>query len=298
MKTSFTTISLISIAALTGCNSATQEEIVTPAPVVTPEPTTRTVTANTVDRAITGTFEVSGTAAAPVFKINGVTVAGLTSSAVFNTGAGLLANSSLKLFSDGQPNKFFYGETTGGKVAIGGSTNLGAGAYTAATISRTGDTELPLTGTAKFNGDYVGFIQQAVTAGGANDAISIIITGDVAMNADLAASTLDGMITNRVGGNHINGTIFVGNTFDDITLVRSTANSDGVYIGTTTGGAIRSAGVTNGVGTGAYRAMMVGPNGENVIGIVDVEHLAATAPATTFPQDGGVEVGGFIAKKQ
>lgn len=277
---------LIAIIALAGCNSVTEEMDMIP----DPDPVSKTVTPQVIDTSGIGTLSVSGTADNPTFRVNGNVVPvniGPSNDLTFTS----IGDRVFKDFfgTGGNSNRFLYGEIEGGSVVVGASQGLGANAYAVSGLSRDGESEIPLTGTAKFTGKYLGLLQTSNVQSMDRDASRVFVQGDVSLDADLAAATLQGDITNRTLG----GADPVAIPIEDLSLTVSTADANGVHRGTATGGALTFIGAAATTSNGAYTAMLVGPTGGSVIGTVSVEHDPNGATLPT----GGIETGGFFAEK-
>ena len=241
-----------------------------------------------------GSLTVGGTPANPTFSINGTEITGLAENDLVNNGP--LA-SSLFTFRDVAFTHHFLGaRTNGGYVALGASEFTPVGSeYTAATLNRTSETVLPTTGTALYQGDYAGLVSERLAAGATNfNDVDYLVTGDVELNVNFNAAILSGAITNREVSAPANGTTVLGVSTDDVTLVASPINTNGVFAGVASGGDINSSGGTNGTGAGSYTGLFVGPTGDAALGVVKLP----INTGSTYPTDGALELGAFVADKQ
>ncbi|MDO6591031.1 hypothetical protein DS901_16020 [Loktanella sp. D2R18] len=141
-----------------------------------------------------------------------------------------------------------------------------------AQLTRTGTTILPAalnTGGVTYGGTYGGIVVD-----GTGDMSPSTISGIVEIEVDFHDYAVSGSISNRV----LDETIAA----NDITL-DLTDLIDGAFEGTTTGGDLNTGGLVASAGT--YTGLIVGPNGEHIIGAVTITHTGV---------DGVVEQGGMI----
>ncbi len=144
-------------------------------------------------------------------------------------------------------------------------------------VERTSDTTLPSADTADYAGDYV-----AIYTVSGRDYSPMY--GDANFAANFGEGTMSGSITNR-GFEYIGGI-----DIDDITL-EAAQIEDGVFSGVASGGAINTTFSSAQAGTvtgGEYTGMVVGPNGEELVGAVKLDHLTTGNAEYT-------EIGGFVA---
>ncbi len=123
-------------------------------------------------------------------------------------------------------------------------------------LSREVDAVIPVTGTADYAGGYMGVYRFA-----SNNRPAGHITGSVELSVDFTNSAVSGMITDRANTGI--------DTLDPITLEVGTL-VDGSFSGTTTGGAFDSTVAS----TGTFTGMIVGENGQEVIGGLQLTHRA------------------------
>jgi hypothetical protein len=141
-----------------------------------------------------------------------------------------------------------------------------------AQLTRTGTTVLtsmPGTGAVSYAGTYGGIVVE-----GARDLSPSTVSGIAQIEVDFGDYGVSGAITNRV----LDETIAA----NDIAL-NLTDLINGAFEGTTTGGDLNTGGLVASAGT--YTGLIVGPNGENIIGAVTITHAGA---------DSVVEQGGMI----
>ncbi len=262
MKNGFTFISL-SLLTVAGCSGGGGSDPETPSP--------ETVAAAQVSMGIVPSMvTVDYDEATNVLTVtDGVTTRELAARAFYDTPgfAGYYVSSTGQHYGSGAETS-----SGGGRVAVvtSPSTSLSvSGAF----MERTGDTVVPVTGTATYTGDYASWF---VTASGLSG--SRLVTGAATLNVDFADSSVDGMITDRE--NH-----FSSETFADIVLVEGSI-VDGQFSGTTTGGGSSIAGAT--AAAGEYLGLLTGANAEEAVGGV---HLTHTISGTDY-----VETGAFVVE--
>lgn len=166
---------------------------------------------------------------------------------------------------------------TGAGVAYIASSG-GQGIY----FQRVGQTVLPTSGTATFNGDYIATVD-------ANSAI-LDISGDATLTADFAASTISGQITNRQDWyRNIVPLTRGGSTIDDVTLQETAITGTGTFAGTATGGDFNQGTSTSISTSGSYAGVIGGATGDEVAGGLVIEHDNTNA---LFDM---TEIGAFVA---
>jgi len=195
-----------------------------------------------------------------VLTLDGVEVARLP-----NTGA---AAPGFTGYMDGS-ELALYAETISGDGAVfvvsSSTANLGLAGVQ---VARLGDTDLPSSGSATFNGDYAGlFVDETLQA-------FTVTTGDAQLTADFGNASISGEITNRV----------VGGAADDVQLLPTAITSAGAFSGTATGGGIPGSTV---VSSGAYVGLIVGDTGTEIVGGLTITHVGLA--------DFFYEIGGFVA---
>ncbi len=155
------------------------------------------------------------------------------------------------------------GTVDGGEVII---------ADNGAQLIRTGTTVLPdgsETGAVTYGGTYGGIVVE-----GTRDLNPSSVTGLVQIEVDFGDYAVSGAITNRV----LDETIAANDIALDLTGL-----IDGAFEGTTTGGDLNTGGLVANAGT--YTGLIVGPNGEHIIGAVTITHTGV---------DDVIEQGGMI----
>ncbi|SFR31910.1 hypothetical protein SAMN04488005_0207 [Yoonia tamlensis] len=151
------------------------------------------------------------------------------------------------------------GTTSGGEVII---------VDNGAQLTRTGTTVIPATGSAAYSGTY-----GAIVVDGSRDLSPETVSGTATLTVNFAYDSVTGMITNRV---------FDGTTAADDVTLNLTDLVDGAFVGSTSGGALNSGGLVAADGT--YTGLIVGPNGEAIVGAVTISH----AGPNTFTEQGGM----------
>jgi hypothetical protein len=177
-----------------------------------------------------------------------------------------------------------YIGTSAQRQAVRGVTPGGSGtAYAARLIDRgiergherIGETTLPTSGGAIYTGTYAGVLGDASffleDAG--------LITGTAQLDANFASGTISGRISGRENGS--------GRAFGVVTLPASAIDAtDGSFGGTTSGGLLTGLGYTGAEGT--FSGLIVGANGEEAVGGLNITHTRAGAPTIS-------EYGVFVA---
>lgn len=126
-------------------------------------------------------------------------------------------------------------------------------------LDRETDTLIPVTGSAEYEGGYMGLYRFAN-----NNSPAGHITGRVELSVDFTSNSVSGMITDRANTGI--------ETLDPI-LLENGMLVDGSFRGTTTGGAFDSTVALPGTFTG----MIVGENSEEVIGGLQLTHTSGGA---------------------
>ena len=157
---------------------------------------------------------------------------------------------------------------------------------------------MPQTGTATYSGDYVGFITRSGPA--ANLGLTdTYVKGDVSLDANFAAQTVSGAITNRVRHLTATGAMLSGLTPGDVTLgqVNFDQNSGGrLSAGTLLEGNPRFVPAA-GTLTGSWEVGFNGPEAAEALGTVLVQHDYLNGGGS-FNSDDYLERGVFTATKQ
>lgn len=178
--------------------------------------------------------------------------------------------------ADGVHNAYF-GEGQGTQVVIY-SGGLAGSVLSLASFGRTGPTELPLSGAARFSGDYAGFTATRR------------INGKARLDVDFADETIEGRITDRVFRQRPDNVADVVNPLSTLVLERTSLRNDGSFEGVTGGGQIVNGQVLWNPATGSYVGLIGGADGDEVVGTVALTHRAPSG--ATFE-----EVGGFLATR-
>jgi len=130
-------------------------------------------------------------------------------------------------------------------------------------VARLGETDLPSSGSATFNGEYAGiFIDEDLVA-------VAVIEGDAELTADFGSATISGDITNRVS---------FGSSAEDILLLPTAITSAGAFSGTTTGGEFTGATTSN----GEYVGLIVGDTGNEVVGGLTITQFSGARGRVTL----------------
>jgi len=174
-------------------------------------------------------------------------------------------------FYDNAVEYALFGQTNSGdgSVLVASSPSLGLD-VAGVQVNRLGDTILPSSGSATFNGQYEGNI--------VNNVFSFISVsyGNAQLIANFENSSISGAITDRIVGG--------GFTADDIQLLPTAITSAGAFSGTTTGGNIIGETTAN---NGEYVGLIVGATGNEVVGGLSITHLVGLGTS--------LEIGGFVA---
>lgn len=171
----------------------------------------------------------------------------------------------------------YYGQGTGTEVLVYSGGTVGD-MTTLASFARTGETELPLTGTAQFNGDYAGFTTTRR------------INGKAQLDVDFASETVSGRITDRIFRQRGDNVADVVNPLSIIVLEETSLSADGAFQGVTGGGQIVNGQALWNPATGSYEGLIGGSVGQEAVGAVTLTHRAPSG--ATFG-----EVGGFLATR-
>ncbi|WP_299664900.1 hypothetical protein [uncultured Ruegeria sp.] len=133
-------------------------------------------------------------------------------------------------------------------------------------FERLANSEIPVTGTATYQGQYAGII------GSPESGANFIIQGDAEIETNFNDAQVSGRISNRTLANADPGNTFILN---DIVLHEGEINPDGTFIGIgVTGGQIVGDTLDPGstTTTGSYSGAIVGPSGNEVVGGVTINH--------------------------
>ncbi len=146
-------------------------------------------------------------------------------------------------------------------IAVIVSDQTVAEGYAGTIIARNAPTDLPLSGTARYTGDYAALVTNEATG----DHVTTI-TGDVALIAEFENLSVSGTIRGRQ--------LESGETLADLTLTPDGPPFvDGVSTGFTSGGNLAG---TEAV-SGFFSAMIAGPTADEVVGSVKLNHETTDA---------------------
>ena len=255
------------------CTSACAGEDVAPAP----QKTTRTLAASGATGGSNGGF-VGGLASANYDPASGtftITAAGL--SAQMNRFVAADYNSLLAMRDVAGIHNAYFGQGQGTQVVIYSGGTAG-NVLNVASFGRIGPTELPLSGTAQFNGNYAGFTTTRR------------VNGKARLDVDFAGEVIEGRITDRIFRLRPDNVADVVNPLSTLILERTSLNADGTFQGVTGGGQIVNGQLLWNPATGSFAGLIGGATGNEVVGTVAITHRAPSG--ATFD-----EVGGFLATR-
>ena len=205
------------------------------------------------------------------------------------------------VFGGGSNNPLLFeaDTATGGRAEVSMIVNDNGPAPTALGGKiTTADGTMPQTGTATYSGDYVGFITRSGPARnlGLTDTF---VTGDVRLDANFAAETVSGSISNRMRRLTATGGTVGGESPADITLGQ--INFGQTSAGNLTGGVIlpTNPSFVPAAGTlgGDWEVGFSGAEAAEALGTVLVQHDYLNGGGT-FISDDYIERGVFTATKQ
>lgn len=171
----------------------------------------------------------------------------------------------------------YLAEGAGAKVVIYSGGTAG-NVQNLASFGRIGATELPLVGSAQFNGDYAGFTTTRR------------VNGKARLDVDFAAATVGGQITDRIFRQRPDNVADVVNPLSTLILEQTSLGTDGTFSGVTAGGQIVNGQILWNPASGSYVGLIGGASGNEAVGTVAVTHRA--------PSGGSFEeIGGFLATR-
>jgi hypothetical protein len=268
-------LSIMAIAALTGCLEAVDEAgVVTPGKTVTTPgttpaaATTRSVAPRTLQTGAdilldtsSGHPSLGGTtfsSSYPEISLDGV-----------NHSLRASANGSRTLFaiSSGDP------ATESSFAYVAGTSGLSQG-LSGARISRAGTSTLPTSGTASYSGDYAGlaFQNYQTTTKGVFQEVFLLTSGDVSLVTSFTSNRVDGKITNRQAFS-TDGTRDSSWTAADIKINSATLTTNGDYRATLSGGGLSQLGDVTTTNNGQVAGIVGGINGQSTAGTLFLNHV-------------------------
>ena len=171
----------------------------------------------------------------------------------------------------------YFAQGDGSKIIIY-SGGLAGSVRNLASFGRIGATELPLIGSAQFNGDYAGFTSTRR------------INGRAQIDVDFKAATLSGRITQRIFRQRPDNLADVVNPLSMLVLEQTALKTDGTFGGETGGGQIVNGQELWNPAAGSFTGLIGGTSAGEVVGTVNVTHRT--------PSGGSFEeVGGFLATR-
>lgn len=151
---------------------------------------------------------------------------------------------------------------------------------------RIGDTNLPTSGTATLNGDYVGML---IDDAGGGSVFGAGFLGEVTIDVDFGTQAVSGAITNREFVSLLTAdTLIAGSSVADITLSEADLLDDGSFVGTLTGGAVTiDADTADTSGANSYAGLIAGTEATEAVGGIS---LPQNIDGSAY-----VEIGSFAA---
>ena len=180
------------------------------------------------------------------------------------------------------PRRFgFIAQTAGSAVALAATNNGSLSETSGQYYARLGPTDLPLTGTARYDGGYAATFN-VVDAASQERGVIGVISGTATLTADLANKTVEGNITNRAYYPSNTGTISIANVPANLRLQPATIDANGRFAGVTSGTGFNpttAAGAWN-PGTGTYEGAISGATGKEIIGAATTQWTNVGDPNT------------------
>jgi hypothetical protein len=186
-------------------------------------------------------------------------------------------NGILAMRDPTETHNAYLGQGIGTRVVVY-SGGLAGNVQRLAAFGRTSAAELPLTGSAEFNGDYVGFTPTRR------------VNGRASLDVDFAAATISGSITNRVLRLKPDNTLDAVNPLSTLDLGSATISNAGRFSGATTGGEIVNGQIVWNPATGSFAGLIGGATCNEAVGTVSVDHTDTTGGSFQ-------ETGGFLATR-
>jgi len=169
----------------------------------------------------------------------------------------------------------YFGVGSGTQVVVYSGGTAG-NVQQVAGYGRTRATELPLTGTAGFDGHYAGFTTTRR------------VNGTARLDVDFEGQTISGRITDRIFRQRPDNGADVINPLSMLVLEETSISAKGEFEGVTAGGQIVNGQELWNPATGEFEGLIGGSTGNEVVGIVSVTHKAPSGAEFE-------EIGGFIA---
>lgn len=271
-------ISLIGLSACSGTNSASGSSTTTPVVAgVTATAESSTDTAEPTEReveALTGgnIVDAEYNATSGIFTITLVgSETQLARFGIADHGKMLAMRDSLGV------HNAYFGKGRGTKVAVY-SGGLAGSVSQVAGFSRTAATALPLTGTARFDGQYAGFTTTRR------------INGTARLDVDFEGSTVSGWITDREFRQRPDNVLDAVNPLATLRLESTSLKENGTFAGDTGGGQIIGGQEPWNPAKGSYSGLIGGADADEAVGSVVVTHQAPSGASFD-------EVGGFFATR-
>lgn len=171
----------------------------------------------------------------------------------------------------------YFGDGNGAQVVVY-SGGLAGNVLNYATFARVGATEMPLSGTAQFNGQYAGFTTTRR------------VNGTAQLNVNFATNTISGEISNRSFRQRPDNVPDVVNPLSTVVLEPTGITTQGGFAGTASGGQIVNGQMLWNPSSGSYAGLIGGANAGTTVGTLNLNHRAPSG--VTFE-----EVGGFLATR-
>ena len=134
-------------------------------------------------------------------------------------------------------------------------------------------TSLPPSGSANYSAEYLSHV---LIQSGGGWALDTLISGTATLSADFGSGSISGTVENRV----LSG----GGSFNNITLGSTQIDGNADFSGTATGGEFL--GMPSTTSGGTYAGQIVGTNGTEIVGGVNLNHSDGV--------NNRIEVGGFF----
>ena len=165
----------------------------------------------------------------------------------------------------------------------GVTPDVAGGAY-----GRFGASGIPISGQARFDGDYAGMVIEDHTA--SSQSVPLLLTGDASVTVDFTNDRIAGSITDR-RAYFPNGDRNGAYAVNDVGIQTGTVDTGGAFSTTASGGALVTSGQSWSTSNGTVNGVIGGADGDSAAGVVFLRH-SLQGSNTVF-----AERGSFVAER-
>lgn len=274
MRSSFGILSFVALAGVAGCGGSGTSDVVD-GPVIAP------VVSQTAG-SLGATIAHDETANTVTVQLGGLTAGTLAANSDLDdrTFSGYGISSGPR----GNATIGFRAVTTSGGASVLVAAGTGVDELAVAEIARLAETTLPLTGSVRYLGEYMGIISED-----SDERPVIAVIGDAMVTVDFAGGDVFGDITDREVVSRIDLSDDDDKSVTDITFNLGTLGDGGAFSGTTADATFTDTEDAQGgvyTGAGTYAGLITGDTGGEAVGAVQIEYDRVSGAPRSYTETG------------